>query len=52
MNLEDREAENTLDEIDGTSDGVSGQELASVRSLTQGEGGGWWRARRKRALFI
>lgn len=41
MNLEDREAENTQDELDGTSDGVSGQELASVRSLARGrEGGG------------
>lgn len=54
MNSEDREAENTQDDIDGTSDGLSGQELASVRSHAReaGVGDGGWRGRRKRALFI
>jgi len=40
MNSEDREAENTQDETDGASDGLSGQELASVRSLARSGGGG------------
>jgi hypothetical protein len=52
MNLEDREAENTQDGIDGTCDGVSGQELASVRSLARGLEGWGGGAEGKRALFI
>jgi hypothetical protein len=62
MNSEDREAENTQDEIDGASDGRSGQSWLLFdplpRVVVWGEGGGWGveggglRGRRKRALFI
>jgi hypothetical protein len=54
MNAEDSEAENTQDEIDGACDGVSGKELASVRSLAWGGvgggGRGWRRGQKEKSV--
>jgi len=50
MNSEDREAEDTQDETDGASDGFSGQELASVRSLARRRGGGGLGGRKEKSV--